>query len=67
MEPKWNPQNKAQYFKNGREENIWSQCPDDDLPELKKKFDKKRFGCRRVEGEQMFKMQTMTEDKKGIS
>ena len=51
MEHKWSkPQNKSQYFRNSREENIWSQCPDDDLPELKKKFDKKRFGCRKVEG-----------------
>lgn len=49
MGPKWNPQNKSSYL-NGRVEDVWSQCPDDDLPQLKKEFDKKRFGRRRVEG-----------------
>ncbi|CAB4012698.1 Hypothetical predicted protein [Paramuricea clavata] len=45
MEAKWDPQNKSQYMK-GIEENIWRECPDRHIPELKREFDKKRFGCR---------------------
>jgi hypothetical protein len=45
MEPKWDPRNKSQYLK-GIKENIWRECPDQYIPELKKEFDKKRFGWR---------------------
>jgi hypothetical protein len=45
MEAKWNPQNKSQYLK-GTGENVWSECPDEYLPQLKKEYDKKRFGPR---------------------
>ena len=45
----WKPQNKSQYSK-GRDESVWSMCPEDKLPQLKKKYDEKRFGWRKVEG-----------------
>lgn len=45
----WKPQNKSQYL-NGRDKSVWSMCPEDKLPQLKKEYDKKRFGWRKVEG-----------------
>ena len=45
MDSKWDPKNKSDYLK-GVEDNEWSHCPDEHLAQLKKQFDKKRFGLR---------------------
>ena len=42
MNTRWNPRNKSEFLK-GTEQNVWRNCPDEYLPQLKKEYDKKRF------------------------